>query len=230
MIKFKTRSGDWTLGDCTIQKYYLIQEWLTLSDQKDPQIRMISILSGAPEEEIREISGPDFERLWSKAAFGPLSALTDTRFQNEIEVDGQRFHFINLRALSIGELADMDTLKAHPQVDKQLHKMMAILYRPMGTNGKIIPHTSEGFEERAQFFLEKMSVAPIVAAIDFFFHITKASLSNMMDSLESMMQEIPEMLTPHQMSDLTKKLQEDGVDSSMFLPGTTSLKRTSAKD
>jgi hypothetical protein len=222
MIKFKTRSGEKTLDTCTIEKYYKIQEWLTLSDQKDPQIKMISILSGAPEAEIREIPADQFEKIWLKACNGPLSSLTETRFQREIEVKGQKFAFINLRNLSIGELADMDTLKAHPQVDKQIHKMMAILYRPIGADLKPAPYEIEGFEERADLFLHEMSVAPVVAAIDFFFHITKACLGNMMDSLEKTMKELTTELTPQQMKDLTKKLQEDGVDSSMLWPETTS--------
>ena len=214
MIKFKTSVAERQIGDCTIEKYYKIQEWLTLSDQRDPQVKMISILSGASEDEIRGLESAEFEKIWYWASIGPLSALTDTAFRNRIEVAGQEFAFLNLKTLSIGELADMDTLKAHPQVDKQLHKMMAILYRPIGPDGKPVPHTSEGFEERAELFLHEMSVAPVVAAIDFFFHITKVSLNSMMDSLAMTLKGMMQEMTEQDKNALIKKLQEDGVDYS----------------
>jgi hypothetical protein len=122
----------------------------------------------------------------------------------------------------------MDTLKAHPQVDRQLHKMMAILYRPL-TGDSIEPHGADGFAERAELFLEKMPISHVVAAIDFFFHITKVCLDNMQDSLTLLMTEMMKDLTETQMNELTLKLQEDGVDYSFFLPTTTSSRPTSAQ-
>jgi hypothetical protein len=107
--------------------------------------------------------------------------------------------------------------------------MMAILYRPVIGDG-IEPHSADGFAERAELFLTKMPISNVVAAIDFFFHITKVCLNNTMDSLVPLMMEMIEDLTETQMSELTLKLQEDGVDLSSFLPEMTSLKLTTAQD
>jgi hypothetical protein len=74
-----------------------------------------------------------------------------------------------------------------------------------------------------------MPISNVVAAIDFFFHITKVSLNNMQDSLAPLMMEMIEELTETQMKELTLKLQEDGVDYSFFLPTTTSSRPTSAQ-
>jgi hypothetical protein len=229
MIKFKTGSGQWSIDTPTIEEYYQIQELIILSDQPNTQVELISILSGAPVSEIRAMEESEFTKLWNKAALGPLSSLTQTKFETRITVDGEEYGFINLARLTIGELADMDTLKNNPQIDRQLHKMMAILYRPITEDG-IEPHSADGFSERAELFLRRMPISNVVAAIDFFFHITKVSLNNTMDSLVPLMMEMIEELTETQMKELTLKLQEDGVDLSSFLPTTTSLKQISAQD
>jgi hypothetical protein len=229
MIKFKTPSGKWTVEIPTIQKYYEIQEWIALSDQTDIQIKLISVLSGAPEAEVRELESSEFIRIWNLAIVGPLSSLTETRFESRVMIEGVEYGFINIAKLSIGELADMDTLKAHPQVDRQLHKMMAVLYRPVVLD-VVEAYSSDGFTERAETFLHKMPVSNVIAAIDFFFHITKVCLNNMMDSLVPTMTAVLTELTEEEMNAVTLRLQEDGVDYSFFLPETTSLKQTTALD
>jgi hypothetical protein len=229
MIKFKTPGGQWSIDTPTIDKYYQIQELIILSDQPNTQVELISILSGAPIQEVRAIAESEFIQIWNKAALGPLSSLTQTKFENRITVDGKEYAFLNIAKLTIGELADMDTLKHNPQIDRQLHKMMAILYRPV-IGDEIEPHSADGFAERAELFLTKMPISNVVAAIDFFFHITKVSLSNTMDSLVPLMMEMMQDLTETQMNELTLKLQEDGVDLSSFLPETTSLRPMTAQD
>lgn len=228
MIKFSTKSGNWEIKTPTIEKYYGIQEWLILSDQTDIKVRLISILSGAPEDELRDMDADKFNDVWDRTSDGPLSALTDTGFKKEVEIDGTKYGFINLSKLTVGELADMDTLKSHPQVSRQLHKMMAILYRPLNEDGTIKQYDDEGFDERAELFLKKMEISHVTTAIDFFFHITRISLNSMMDSLIPMIQEMLMNLTSQEMEDVTKRLQEDGVTLSTFLPETTYLKQTSA--
>jgi hypothetical protein len=230
MIKFKTKSGNWTVPVPTIQKYYEIQEWVILSGQTDGQLKLISILSGAPELELRDMDSNEFIRIWNAAAEGPLGSLTDTQFEKNITLNGKDYGFLNIGKLSIGELADMDTLRNHPQMDRQLHKMMAILYRPLTETGETEPHSAEGFAERAETFLTELPISNVVAAIDFFFHITKVCLSNMMDSLVPAMNEMLKGLTEEEMNAVTLRLQENGVDSSSFLPETTSLKQMIAQD
>ena len=230
MIKFKTKSGSWIIEIPTIQKYYDIQEWVLLSSQTDCQLKLISILSGAPEEELRDMDSTAFIKVWNAAAAGPLGSLMDTQFQKTITLNGVEYGFLNIGKLSIGELADMDTLRNHPQMDRQLHKMMAILYRPVTETGETEPHSAEGFMERAELFLNELPISNVVAAIDFFFHIIKVSLNSMMDSLVPAMNEMIKDLTEEEMNAVTLKLQENGVDYSSFLPETISLKQTTAQD
>jgi hypothetical protein len=227
MIKFKTKSGQWQIGDLTIETYYRIQSLITLIDLSEVQVQVVSILSGAPESEVREMEAEAFAKVWYQVEVGPLNAATDEAFKRVIEVDGRRYGFIHLQKLTIGELADLDTIKSHPQSEKQLHKIMAILFRPIiseeGTGYEIEMHQTEGFSERADLFLTKLPVLQVLGAIDFFFHITKVSLNSMLDSLTKT---LTEMLTsgilPTETIEEILKLHEVGVNSSTSLPTTIS--------
>lgn len=229
MIKFKTKSGQWQIGDLTIETYYRIQSLITLIDLSEVQVQVVSILSGAPESEIREMDASQFEKLWYQIEVGPLNAATDEGFKRVIEVDGRRYGFIHLYKLTIGELADLDTIRSHPHSEKQLHKIMAILFRPIlseeGGKYEIEPHETQGFAERADLFLTKLPVLHVLGAIDFFFHITKASLNNTLDSLTKTIMEIMKDQTlPTETIDAILKLHEVGVNSSTSLPTTISSK------
>ena len=227
MIKFKTKSGQWQIGDLTIETYYRIQSLITLIDLSEVQVQVVSILSGAPESEVREMEAEAFAKVWYQVEVGPLNAATDEAFKRVIEVDGTRYGFINLYKLTIGELADLDTIKSHPQSEKQLHKIMAILFRPIlseeGGKYEIEMHQTEGFSERADLFLKSLPILHVLGAIDFFFHITKASLNNTLDSLTKTILEIMKDQTlPMETIEKILKLQEVGVNFSTSLPTTIS--------
>jgi len=169
MIKFKTKSGQWEITNPTIGQYYKMQDWLILSDKTDVQVKLVSILSGAPEEDLRSMDTDSFIKVWNQTALGPLNSLADKSFQKEIEIDDTKYGFITMSKLTVGELADMDVLKNHEQVSKQLHKMMAIMYRPLNADGTVSEYTSDNFDERAELFLNKMPISYVTTAIDFFF-------------------------------------------------------------
>lgn len=221
MIKFSTKSGKWLIDSPTIESYYHIQNWLSLAEKTEAKIRIITLLSKAPEDEVKDMESEEFHKLWNDVELGPLSAINVTKFEKEIKIEGVRYAFVNLNNLTIGELADLDTLKNHPQVSQQLHKMVAVLYRPVGKDGKITAHTSDGYEERAEIFLKHLKISNVMAAIDFFFHITKTCLNNTLDSLIPTMTNLLQDLTPEERNQVSKKLQEGGINLSTFLPEMT---------
>ena len=236
MIKFKTSSGSWKIETPTIERYYQIQSLLALAELNEVQIRIVVALSGAPESEIREMDSSRFESLWSDIETGPLAAKTDEAFQRIIKIDGQEFGFINVAHLTIGELADLDTIKNHPQSEKQLHRLMGVLYRPLVSGDlqgyEIEPHGADGYSDRTQLFLEKMPVYQVLAAIDFFFHITKVSLNNMMDSLRQTILETEEEMMTLRPETIERILKLPGVGLNSFtsLQTMTSLKSKSVLD
>jgi plasmid maintenance system antidote protein VapI len=209
---------------------------LALAELNEVQIRILVNLSGAPESEIREMEASKFESLWTDVASDILSAQADTAFQRIVEIDGQEFGFINVAHLTIGELADLDTIKNHPQSEKQLHRLMAVLYRPLVSGDlegyEIEEHGSDGYADRTQLFLEKMPVSIVLAAIDFFFHITKVSLNSTMDSLRQTILETGkemETLSPETIERILK-LPGVGQNFSTSLQTMTSLKSKPALD
>jgi hypothetical protein len=221
MINFSTQKGKWSIDSPTIEAYYQIQNWLALAEQTEAKVRIITLLSRAPQEEIKSMMSEDFNKLWQEVAEGPLSAINVTQFQKEIVIEKIKYGFIDLTALTIGELADLDTLKNHPQVSQQLHNMMAVLYRPIGKDGKVVQYTTEGYNERAELFLKHLKISNVMAAIDFFFHITKISSDNILDSLIPTLTSLMNEMTLEEKNLITKKLQEDGINLSTFLPEMT---------
>jgi hypothetical protein len=78
-----------------------------------------------------------------------------------------------VKGLTVGEMADIDVLKNHPVLNFNLHKIMAILYRPLISKlpFKIEPYSNETFEERAELFAEKMPVKVALNTAVFFLNI-----------------------------------------------------------
>jgi hypothetical protein len=222
MIKFKARGREYEIVGATIQDYYAIEDYLILSDRADSKMKIISQLSGATEGAVRELSMEELDRVWKLVENGPLS-VNNTEFQREIEIDGTVYGFINLSKLTVGEMADMDTLRNHPNMSKQLHKMMAVLWRPV-KDGAIEPYTTEGFEERAQEFLNKMPISSVLRSISFFFHIARVSLESMMDSLveETKMENLQERKRKE--NERTSRSREAGHSSSTSWLVTTYLR------
>jgi hypothetical protein len=159
---------------------------------------------------------------------GPLDlSVKDRPFEKNFKIDEKLYAFLDMTKLTVGELSDMDTLRAMPSADKLLHKMMAILYRP----AKVIAidwiitdaYTLDGFEERAELFKEKMKVKTVLGAINFFFHITRYSFESMMDSS---VEKAKKMGDPIMMEatlaqrDLMLELLEVGLSSSILSQGT----------
>lgn len=228
MIKFRVAGKAYTITEPTIEKYYQIQDLLLVSDLIDTRVKIISILSGASEENLRAWSNEELEKVWTEATYGPLANSAGS-FEKTIKLGDQEFGFIDITKLTVGEMADMDTIRNHPQMDKQLHKMMAILWRPVIEKEpklKIADHETEGFEERAQLFLEQMPIGDVLKSISFFFHIAKTSLESTMDSLVETLMEKPKMTNRKTAVARIFKSQDNGLSSSTSLPEINSSMST----
>ena len=215
MIKFKIEGREFEIREPKIKDYYKIEDLLALTDRIDTRMKIISHLAGCTEAMVRKMSANDLETLWNKVAAGPLNQESG-KFENIISINGKEYGFLDVTKLNVGEMADMDTLRNHPNMSKQLHKMMAVLWRPVIEKEpklKIEDHSSDGFEERAEEFLSNMPVQIVLRSVSFFFHIAKASFENMMDSLavELTMEEKMKNLQK-EAKEKTKKSQGNGLN------------------
>lgn len=218
MIEFKINGNEWKIDKVTIQNYYDIYTKLATVNAMT-QLEIVSALSGCPIEDLKLLDQLQFGQLWAELVNGPLDN-TDVKFHKHIELDGKLYGFLDIKKLTIGEIADMDVLARDPRHQQQLHKMMAILYRPAVnvTDDWIVveEYKAEDVEERAKTFLN-LPIDYVHGAIAFFLTFRKYSFDNILNSLvmtEEMTPEEQEMIKITK--DLMYELLETGITPSSF--------------
>jgi len=112
------------LSDITLDQYQRVQS-LDL-ERDDTAIKMISILCNTPEDVVRGMSIDDFNDISNTVT---KTINKQAHFITKFDIDGVTYGFIpNLDNISIGEYIDLDTFIRD---EKDLHKVMAVLYRPI---------------------------------------------------------------------------------------------------
>jgi hypothetical protein len=167
-----------------------------------------------------------------------IEAFLSTRM--EIPKDNELILTFNYNGVEYGLENDWSKLAWGAWVDfevysseniyQNLHKIMAILYRPVITqdsknlkNYKIVPYKSEEIDERAEI-MKDVPVQFWLGAAQFFFSIVKTYIENMQASLESKTK-IDTMATKT-WKKLPKFLQKKLPLDSISLSPTTSQKKT----
>ena len=109
----------------TVEQYQQLVDIEHLSDLMKI-IRYVSVLSGISEDEIKT-----WDHLGIKDVYSDLITAMDAKeeFHPIFEYEGQLFGFANINKLSLGQYVDLENLAKDP--NKNLHEMMAILYRPI---------------------------------------------------------------------------------------------------
>jgi hypothetical protein len=131
--------------------------------------------------------------------------------------------------LAWGAWVDFEVYSSE-NIYQNLHKIMAILYRPVITqdsknlkNYKIVPYKSEEIDERAEI-MKDVPVQFWLGAAQFFFSIVKTYIENMQASLESKTK--IETMATKTWKKLPKFLQKRLPLDSISLSPTTSQKKT----
>ena len=224
MIQFTLDKEEYKISDVTIAQYYSIVDLLLLTETLQAQYRIISLLSGAPEELLRLLGPGEFALLWNEVQRGPLGLDDNPPLVKSFYLEDQCYAFLDFNTLTVGELADMDVLRQDPQRDKKLHTMMAILYRPAvqitQTWYKVEPYDTEFLTLRAEAFL-KMPVKNVMGAINFFFLFTKVSYESILDSLALTTENKREKLRLMEAKHLMCDLLDSGQTSSIFFAEKT---------
>lgn len=186
MIEFQINKEVFIIDRVTIRQYYDIYTKM-VHVTPTTQLEIVSALSGCPVATLKQLEQLNFAQIWSELVNGPLDLNDTKQFHKYIEHKGKLYGFLDIKKLSIGEVADMDVLSKDPRKDQQLHKMMAILYRPAVniTDEWIVTeeYKAETVEERAELFLD-LPVEYVYGALNFFLHIRKYSIETMLDSLK----------------------------------------------
>jgi len=167
----------------------IYQKYMTNSElyEKDT-ILFMSLLSGIPVNDLKNCSTDEIEIL----DFFLKTRIKIPEKQELIltfDYDGVSYGLENdWSKLAWGAWVDFEVYSAG-DIYQNLHKIMAILYRPVIKKGtfnvkkyKIVPYKSEEIEDRAEI-MKNVPVSYWLGAAQFFFSIASMCIKNMADSL-----------------------------------------------
>jgi hypothetical protein len=174
--------------EMTLEVY---QKYMNNSElyEKDT-ILFMSLLSGIPVNDLKNCSTDEIEIL----DFFLKTRIKIPEKQELIltfDYDGVSYGLENdWSKLAFGAWIDFEVYSAQ-DIYENLHKIMAILYRPIIKKGtfnvkkyKIVPYKSEEIEDRAEI-MKNVPVSYWLGAAQFFFSIASISIKNMVVSLNT---------------------------------------------
>lgn len=152
---------------------------------KTAAVEIISHLSGCPVEDLKKLKPYQLNPLFGLI----MDKLSNNQapLQTEIKLKGEHYGFIKLDELTIGELADLELIKADADGNKKAHEILSILYRPV-TGFWRDKYTIEDYDgvksrARAEDFLE-LDLDVMVGAIFFLTSFIQTYTNLMKERLE----------------------------------------------
>jgi len=159
-------------------------------------INLISIALDCDVEDIRNLKISDWQKM--KADYEFLNSEPVADFQNFIDFDGVELGLEpDLDLITTGVFIDAEQFRQNSI--ENLHRTLALIYRPVKekrseTQYSIEPHTASGFERRAEFFRDRVSIEIVYGAAIFFFILCSQLSIDMADFLkEDLMQTMTDL-------------------------------------
>lgn len=172
--------SDWS--ELTLGKFQEVSE-IKLTEEMDTWLKIVSVLSGIPEEVLLELPFTEFNKLIELVQFVNNEATYE--FKESFKLDNVTYKFnTNISKMTTAEFIDLDTLlrnKEHPT--EHLHLIMAIMFRPVDKKGKITSYNSDELEKRATLFKEKLTCDYVLSSILFSVALGQICLERSQDSL-----------------------------------------------
>ena len=171
MRQFITYDGvDYDITEPTVALWMDLTALEDFTDNIDFAINLISMSTGLDKEEIRQLNWYDIMNV--SQALSEYFLNQSQRFYDSFEFKGVKYKFIDLANLSFGEFVDIDTFLTKPahQRKRELHYHMALLYREVGEDGKIVKYDGALLQARADLFKD-LPVKYVNGALNFFFHL-----------------------------------------------------------
>lgn len=213
MIKFSINNKKYKIEKIRIKDLYYILDAMKY-EEKEAGIKIISELSGAPESEVALLKTYQFNPLYSLLV-EKLKITRNYPLQTKIYLNGIKYGFINFENMTIGELADLEIIKADPKADYLTHQILSILYRPI-TKDREVDYEVEEYngskcKKRSEDFLE-LDVEVMYGAIFFLTTFIQISTKVIVNHLE---EKVMETAKDHkgELSPQNKKLLDTGLRS-----------------
>lgn len=169
--------------ELNVGKYQKLAK-LKLTDDIETRIKMLSILSDIPEEELYAVSAVQEMEVAKLCDFLYNEVQEPHKF--ELTIKGIKYRMDeNIINYSTRAYIDLDRIvnDTEHSVDN-LHYSLAIIYRPVNNKGEIEVYNDASLDERAAIFQEYMSCNYAVSAMIFFSKYAQILLDTIQNSLK----------------------------------------------
>ena len=181
-LKIPTELSDITLEQA--QKVLLIDANPDI-EEFPKMVHSVAIMTGKTAAEIGQVNLVDLETNYNRI-FGMIEGHgMDAPLQRHVKYLGRDYAFIeDVRDMETGAFVDIDQMTKADKYAENLHKIMAILYRPidakLGKRYKLKSYVKEhqsDREERQKIFLKYMTLDVVRGAAGFFLLVMQKSLN-----------------------------------------------------
>jgi hypothetical protein len=206
-----TKLSDITLEQ--VQKVLLIQANEDI-DEFASKVHSVAVLTNRTPSEIGQVHLTDLDKTYNNV-MAMISGLGAAPLTRVVKYLGREYAFIeDVRDMETGAFIDIDQMATGDAYAANLHKIMAILYRPVdaqiGDRYRLKSYVKEDAKEREQrqhIFLKHMTFDVVRGAAGFFLLVTRKSLNILDDSF------------PHRtVTAALQKIRGGGIISSMGVP------------
>ena len=156
------------------QRLMGLKEW---TEDTEFAVELISQVTGLDRDTINK---SDWHNVLSVSQNISNYLLNESKvFHREFEFDGVKYGFIDLPNLTFGEFIDIDTFLSKTELERrnEINLLMAMLYREIGEDGKLVPYDSSQVGLRAKKF-KKLGVKYVTGSTSFFLRLEKTLLQN----------------------------------------------------
>ena len=160
---------EYEVGEPTVELWNKLNLLKDLYEEKEFSLMLISIATGLSVSDIRD---SEWQSVYETSNYLADYFLKHSeKFYKDFEFKGVKYGFIDLENLTFGEFVDIDEFLNRPEVKRntELNLLLALLYREVGDDGKVLPYDATKVKERSDLFRQ----LPIkyISAWRFFFHL-----------------------------------------------------------
>jgi len=187
-LTIPTKTSEITLEQ--VQKVLLIDKNPDI-DEFAKKIHIVAIMCNRTAQEIAQITLEDLDRVYDKV-FSMTSRGGTEPLVRYVKYLGRDYAFIeDVRDMETGAFIDIDQMTQQDKYAENLHKIMAVLYRPIdakyGDRYRLKSYAKEDPKDREQrqaIFLKHMTFDVVRGAASFFLLVTQKCLSILNDSFQ----------------------------------------------
>jgi len=178
------------LSDITLEQ---VQKVLLIEQNPDietfpKKVHSVAVLTGRTPAEIGQVHLLDLDMIYDRV-MAMISGLGDAPLKRRVKYLGREYAFIeDVRDMETGAFVDIDQMAKGDAYAENLHKIMAILFRPIDAELKgryrlksYVKEDPREREQRQAIFLKHMTFDVVRGAAGFFLAVTRKSL-NILDN------------------------------------------------